>query len=107
MEVSDKGAVSASLPRSRRAMVASSGFWSSSAEMTRGSSAIPQIGHDPGSVRTISGCIGQTYSVLVLGRAGKAASNAIPHFGHAPGLFWCTSESIGQMYSTAVDLRVE
>src|SRR5260370_5079000 len=107
MAASKIGAVSATLTQNRRVMLASSGFCSSSAEITRGSRAIPQIGHDPGSARTISGCIGQTYSVLVLGKAGKAGSSAIPHFGHAPGLFWCTSGSIGQMYSTAVDLGVE
>ena len=30
----------------------------------RGSSAMPQIGHEPGSSRTISGCIGQVHSAL-------------------------------------------
>ena len=36
-----------------------------SSEGTIGSSAIPQIGQDPGASRTISGCIGQVYCTLV------------------------------------------
>ena len=43
-------------------MSTSSGFACSSRVTTRGSRAIPQIGHDPGSLRTISGCMGQVYS---------------------------------------------
>ena len=35
-----------------------------SSEGTIGSSAMPQIGHDPGASRTISGCIGQVYWTL-------------------------------------------
>jgi hypothetical protein len=34
------------------------GFSPSSRLGISGSSAMPQIGHDPGSVRTISGCMG-------------------------------------------------
>ena len=48
--------------QNRRVIFSSSGFVSSSALTSIGSSAIPQIGHDPGSFRTISGCIGQVYS---------------------------------------------
>ena len=48
--------------RSRRFMSTSSGFGASSSEIVRGSSAIPQIGHEPGPGRTISGCIGHVYS---------------------------------------------
>src|SRR6266702_3234787 len=91
----------------RRIGIVSSGFSSSFAEMTRGSSAIPQIGHDPGSERTISGCIGHTYSVLADGTVGRAASNAIPHLGHAPGIVWCISGSIGHMYSATAALGLE
>src|SRR6266571_6635237 len=101
------GMVSATLTQKRSAMLVSSGFSSSFAEMTRGSSAIPQIGHDPGSERTISGCIGHTYSVLADGTVGRAASNAIPHLGHAPGIVWCISGSIGQMYSATAALGLE
>ena len=35
------------------------------AAAVRGSSAMPQIGHEPGSARTICGCIGQVYSTPV------------------------------------------
>ncbi len=35
-----------------------------SSEGTIGSSAMPQIGQDPGASRTISGCIGQVYWTL-------------------------------------------
>ena len=72
----------------------SSGFDSGAAVTVRGSRAMPQIGHDPGSVRTISGCIGQVYSVRVAG--GISGSNAMPHDGHAPGFGWRTSGHIGQ-----------
>src|SRR5260370_8958180 len=54
MAASKIGAVSATLTQKRRVMLASSGFCSSSAERTRGSSAIPQIEPDPGSVLPIS-----------------------------------------------------
>src|SRR5437879_10954222 len=93
------GIVSATLTQKRRVMLVSSGFFSSSAEATLGSSAMPQIGQDPGSGRTISGCIGQTYSVFVDRAAGTAGSNAIPHLGQAPGLFWRTSACMGQVTS--------
>ena len=59
-----------------------------------GSSAMPQMGHAPGTSRTISGCIGHVHSTLVIG-ATSTGSSAIPHFGHAPGPFWRTSGSIG------------
>ena len=77
-------------------MSISSGLASSSRVTVRGSSAMPQIGQAPGSARTISGCIGQTYSVFTSGAAGAAGSKAIPHLGHAPGLDSRTSGSIGQ-----------
>src|SRR5260221_662924 len=54
---------SATLIQTRRVMSASTGAASSSAVLTRGSSAIPQIGQLPGPGRTISGCIGQVYSL--------------------------------------------
>jgi hypothetical protein len=65
---------------------------------------MPQIGHEPGSSRTISGCIGQTYSVLTDGTEGAAGSKAMPHFGQAPGLLSRTSGSIGQIYVAPFDV---
>ncbi|EKD61622.1 MAG: hypothetical protein ACD_54C00164G0003 [uncultured bacterium] len=38
--------------------------WLGSSEGSIGSSAIPQIGHEPGASRMISGCIGQVYWTL-------------------------------------------
>ena len=89
------GTLNARLTQKRRVMSRSSGFSSSTAAV-RGSSAIPQIGHAPGSVRTISGCIGQVYSTADTG-AGCTGSNAIPHFGQAPGASACTSGCIGHV----------
>ena len=77
------GSVRTSDHRKRRVMSSSSGFCSSSVTV-RGSRAIPQIGHEPGSPRTISGCIGQVHSVLVTG-AADTGSRAMPHLGQAPG----------------------
>ena len=58
------GTVRATLTRNRRVMSASSSLAGSSAVITVGSSAIPQIGHDPGPICRTSGCIGQVYSTL-------------------------------------------
>jgi hypothetical protein len=67
------GAVITRLTPNRRVMSTSSGFTSSPAVTTRGSRAIPQIGQLPGAVRTISGCIGHTYSVpAATGGSGSA-----------------------------------
>ena len=44
-------------------MSASSGLGPVSAVTVTGSSAIPQIGHEPGPGRRISGCIGHVHSV--------------------------------------------
>src|SRR5258708_40212808 len=60
---------------------------------------MPQIGHEPGLSRTIWGCIGHVYSVLVAGAAATTGSSAMPHFGQSPGPSWRTSGSIGQVYS--------
>ncbi len=87
------GIASAVAIHKRRVISISSGLGSSTAEIVRGSSAIPQIGQLPGRSRTISGCIGQVYSVLATGSAG---SSAIPHLGHAPGPSCTTSGCIGQ-----------
>src|SRR5712692_5585446 len=90
------GAVSAKQIQNRRVMSISSGFASSSRVTVLGSSAIPQIGQEPGSWRTISGCMGQTYSVFIEGAEGAAGSRAMPHLGQAPGLDSRTSGSMGQ-----------
>src|SRR6201981_1487964 len=91
------GVVRATLIQKRRVMPESSGFSSSDALTVRGSRAIPQIGHEPGSERMISGCIGQVYSMLAADSLGTEGSRAMPHFGHAPGFCSRTSGSIGQM----------
>src|SRR6202171_1269448 len=80
MAIARSGAVSARLIQKRRVMLRSSGL-SSSTVTVRGSSAIPQIGQFPGSVRTICGCIGQVYSRLVAGSASDSGSRALPPFG--------------------------
>ena len=51
------GKVNDRLIQNRRVMFANSGLVSS-AVTSRGSSAMPQIGQDPGSERTICGCMG-------------------------------------------------
>src|ERR1022692_1173021 len=83
--ITSSGAVSARLIQKRRVMSRSSGFSSVAAVTVRGSSAMPQIGHEPGPGRTISGCMGQVYSVRVDAR-GTSASSAMPQDGQAPGL---------------------
>src|SRR5439155_4288461 len=90
------GRLSATEIQNRRFIWTSSGLACSSKVTVLGSSAMPQIGHEPGSWRTISGCMGQTYSVLIDGAAGAAGSKAMPHFGHAPPFESRTSGSIGQ-----------
>src|SRR3989337_1682372 len=90
------GKASAALTQKRRLMSFNSAL--SSAEALRGSSAMPQIGQLPGSVRTICGCIGQVYSVTFdLAGMGFTGSKAMPHFGHEPGVAWRTSGCMGQV----------
>ena len=92
------GTVKAAASQSRRVMSRSSGFSSSvSPRAVRGSSAIPQIGHEPGSSRTISGCIGQVHSVRAAGAGGVTGSSPIPHVGQLPGPVWRTSGCMGQV----------
>ncbi len=100
ISMTSSGAARAALTQNRRRMSTSSGLGPSSTATVRGSRAMPQIGHSPGAGRTISGCIGQTYSVRETGR-GDAGSSAMPHTGQAPGAVSWTSGSIGQMYSMA------
>jgi hypothetical protein len=52
--------VSGSVHPKRRVKSSSSGLRSSSSEGISGSSAMPQIGQNPGAGRRICGCIGQT-----------------------------------------------
>src|SRR6266404_4522676 len=61
MVMSRTGVVRIALVQNRRFISASSGFSSCSRVTVFGSRAIPQMGHAPGPVRTISGCIGQVY----------------------------------------------
>ena len=81
-------------------MSRSSGFSSSAAVTVIGSSAMPQIGQEPGRSRTISGCMGQVHWVRVAA-TGISGSSAIPHFGHAPGCDARTSGSMGHTYNVA------
>jgi len=76
-------------------MSRNSGFSSSIAVTVRGSSAMPQIGHDPGPGLIISGCMGHVYSVRVAAN-GVSGSSAIPQLGHGPGLLERTWGHIGQ-----------
>jgi hypothetical protein len=95
MTKASSGSVSTSPIQNRRIIPTSSGSGPSTAPTVRGSSAIPQIGQDPGASRTISGCIGQVHS----GRGPDATtgSSLMPHFEQLPGLRWRTSECIGQV----------
>src|ERR687891_369182 len=102
----NSGNESAALIQKRRVMSTKSGLGASSRLTVLGSSAIPQIGQEPGSGRTISGCIGQTYSTRVAGAVSAAGSNAMPHLGQAPGLDSRTSGSIGQSYLPCSALSV-
>src|SRR5579863_2191178 len=89
------GTVSARLTQKRRVMARNSGFSSSIAVTVRGSSAMPQMGHDPGPGRTISGCMGHVYSVRVA-TDGASGSSDMPQLGHGPGLLAWTCGHIGQ-----------
>jgi len=102
---SKMGTVSAAQTQNRLVMSRSSGFFSSAALTVRGSRAMPQIGHGPGSSRTICGCMGQVYSIFVAGSAARTGSSAIPHLGQSPGPCCRTSGSMGQVCSFAEGLR--
>jgi len=95
--MTNTGKASAALTQKRRVMSFNSAL--SSAGALRGSSAIPQIGQLPGSLRTTSGCIGQVYSTAP-GAGGDSGSSAMPHFGQFPGAGWRISGCIGQVYIT-------
>ena len=68
------GSVSMSPTMNRRVMSRSSVLSSGSPVMVRGSSAIPQIGHEPGWGRMISGCIGHVYSTPFVGFGGSTGA---------------------------------
>ena len=74
---------SGAVTKSRRVMSTSSGFGPSSAVGVIGSSAMPQIGQDPGPSRTISGCIGQVH--LTPGAGAAAGFAEVARHGHARG----------------------
>ncbi len=93
------GTASTTLIQSRLVILTSSGLESSEV-ISRGSSAIPQIGQEPGPSRTICGCIGQVYSERLVGAGAAAGSSAMPHFGQLPGPVCFTSGCIGQVYSS-------
>jgi hypothetical protein len=99
MAMTTKGAVRIALIQNLRIMSRNSGFSSSAlVVMVRGSSAMPQIGQNPGAVRTICGCMGQVYSVRV-GLEGNFGSNVMPQLGHGPGFGSRTSGHMGQTYA--------
>jgi hypothetical protein len=57
--------------QNRRVMSASSGLGPESAVTVTGSSAIPQMGHEPGPGCRISGCIGQVHSAASTAAAAE------------------------------------
>src|SRR5262245_53308463 len=76
----------------------SSGLGASSSVTVRVLSAMPNLGHAPGSSLTTSGCIGQTYSSLVTG-SPATGSSPIPQIEQLVGRSARTSGCIGQTYS--------
>ena len=74
--IRNSGAVRTAQTQNRRVISTSSGFVSSAAVGTIGSSAMPQIGHEPGASRTISGCIGQVYCVPAASGSRVAGASA-------------------------------
>ena len=98
MAMITKGIVNTALIQKRRVMSLSSGFSSSSRVTVRGSKAMPHLGQLPGSSRTISGCMGQVYSVLVADAGIPSGSRAMPHFGQLPGPSRRISGCIGQVW---------
>src|SRR5580704_16876996 len=93
--ITSSGLVSTTPTQNLRVMSISSEFSPVSAVTVRGSSVMPQMGHDPGASRTISGCMGQVYWVRVAA-TGISGSRAMPQDGHGPGFDWRTSGHMGQ-----------
>ncbi len=83
--IASSGAVSVTPIQNRRVMSRSSAFSSCATLTVRGSSTIPQIGQLPGSVRTISGCIGQVYSDLCRRESRRLRLQSHPTFRTRPG----------------------
>src|SRR5687768_14474198 len=80
------GRVSSPAITNLRVMSASSGFGPSSSDTVFGSSAMPQIGHDPGPICTISGCIGHVYSTFAeVGEVGTVAAVGAGGFRYRAG----------------------
>src|ERR1700693_4391026 len=95
MATAISGAVRARLVQKRRVMSCNLGLASEAAVMVRGSRVMPQMGHEPGAGRTISGCMGQVYSVRVEA-TGTSGSRARPQEGQGAGLFSRTWGHMGQ-----------
>src|SRR5215469_12020464 len=93
MATANRGMVKIVAIQKRNLISRNSGFSFCREVKVRDSSAMPQMGHDPGWDRTISGCIGQVYSVPAV--AGNSGSNAMPQDGQAPGLDSRTSGHMG------------
>src|SRR5712692_7796312 len=82
MESSKTGSDKAALTQKRRRIESYSGSASTPAKMSKGSSAMPQMGQLPGPNRMISGCIGQVYRFF---SPSDAASDAVvPECSIAP-----------------------
>ena len=82
---------SATPTQNRRVMSASSGLGPVSAVTVTGSSAIPQIGQEPGPGRRISGCIGQVYSTTSpsVGAVAGGSASALRYWsGSASNRAW-------------------
>ena len=96
------GAASIALIQRRLVMSTGSGF-DSSAVTSRGSSVMPQIGHEPGALRSICGCIGQVYLVCFPAAGATDLSSVIPHLGQLPGPGNLISGCIGHVYSPCAE----
>ena len=81
----------------KRRVISRSSESSSSASTVRGSSAMPHLGQLPGWSWTISGCMGQVYSVLVVATGTLLGSSAMPHLGQLPGPTCSISGCMGQV----------
>jgi hypothetical protein len=71
MAMASRGIESVTPTQKRRVMSRNSGLSVSPAAGVIGSSAMPQIGQLPGSLRTICGCIGQVHKTSPAGTAGQ------------------------------------
>src|SRR5437016_788247 len=81
IEPASSGTVRIALTTKRRHMSVSSGFVVSSRVAVRGSSAMPQMGQEPGSPRITSGCMGQVYSMWDgFSNPSRRAGEPVPHW---------------------------